>query len=292
MSTEPMTQAIAVLRTRVGASYGQAGRDWCNELPVLIADLVSRWGLTLTGEPARAGYGGIAVPVIRVDHGQAILKVTFSLDVRDLENEVLCAWGGRHAAQLLERDDRRHARLLERLGPLSLSDSGDPVTAMSIAGQLAAHLAVRPPPTCGAWPTSHRRLPARSTTPHQGTSARSPPEMSERLRPPIVSWDQINPRPFSMGDLQGSNILQSPTNGWAVIDPLGMVGEIALEALTVLRDRWTALPVSASPRAALLRQPSRVIAWTHARSVRAVLAGVKDDNGMHAWVASQLDSVH
>lgn len=146
MSTEPMTQAIAVLRTRVGASYGQAGRDWCNELPVLIADLVSRWGLTLTGEPARAGYGGIAVPVIRVDHGQAILKVTFSLDVRDLENEVLYAWGGRHAAQLLERDDRRHARLLERLGPLSLSDSGDPVTAMSIAGQLAAHLAVRPPP--------------------------------------------------------------------------------------------------------------------------------------------------
>jgi hypothetical protein len=81
-----------------------------------------------------------------------------------------------------------------------------------------------------------------------------------------------------------------------------MVGETAIEALTMLRDRWMSLPAAASPRSALLRQlyafaetagspRSRVTAWTHARAVRAVLAGVDDDAGMHSWVAGQLDGV-
>ncbi len=154
MSTAPMTQAIALLRGRIGHSYGRAGSDWCNQLPGLVADLMSLW----------------------TDQPQTLLH----------------------------------------------------------------------------------------------------------------------------GDLQGSNILQSPHDGWAVIDPLGMIGETALEALTVLRDRWATLPTSPSPKAALLRRlhafadaactpTPRVIAWTHARSVRAVLAGITDDHDMHAWVASQLE---
>lgn len=78
-----------------------------------------------------------------------------------------------------------------------------------------------------------------------------------------------------------------------------MVGEVALEALTALRDRWTALPKTAAPRIALLSQLSafadaagtprrRVIAWTHARAVRTVIAGDDHDAGLHAWVARQL----
>lgn len=75
-----------------------------------------------------------------------MLKVTLTSGVRDLENEVLASWDGHHAARLLERDDRRHARLLQRLNRPSLAELADPVTAMAIAGDLAARLAIEPPP--------------------------------------------------------------------------------------------------------------------------------------------------
>lgn len=56
------------------------------------------------------------------------------------------------------------------------------------------------------------------------------------------------------GDLQGRNILRSAHDGWAAIDPLGLVGETAIEAQTALRDRWVSLPQEASPPRDLLRQ--------------------------------------
>lgn len=177
------------------------------------------------------------------------------MDVRDLENEVLCAWDGRHAAQLLERDDQRHARLLERLGPWSLSDSGDPVTAMSIAGQLAAHLAVRPPPDL---PRMADVAPQIARTINDTTPGDFRSLTTRDVRAAAATYRELGsdqPETLLHGDPPGQQHPAIPHQWLGGDRPLGTVGEIfALEALTVLRDRWTALPVSASPRAALLRQ--------------------------------------
>lgn len=71
-------------------------------------------------------------------------------------------------------------------------------------------------------------------------------------RPSVNSAHQ--PDTLLHGDLQGSNAPRSPDGGWAVIDPLGLVGEPALEALTSLRDRWSDLPLRPSPRVELFRR--------------------------------------
>lgn len=125
MPRELLGDAVALLKGRMGESCGPAGRAWCAAAPALIQDLMTEWGLSGTGEPARTGFSGIALPVTRGDRSPAVLKVSFSYEPQDRENKVLAAWDGRHAAQLLERDDSRHARLLERLHGPSLAELGD-----------------------------------------------------------------------------------------------------------------------------------------------------------------------
>lgn len=284
---------MALLRERIGAD--EAARDWCDRLPELIMNLMERWSLASTDEPARAGYGGIAVFVTRQDHTPAVLKVTFAVETRDQENEVLAAWAGHRAVRLLERDDGQHARLLERLAEPRLDALANPVAAMAIAGELAADLAVPAPPGLLRMADHAPRIAATlSETPHDQFRSLTTRDVDAA----VATYRELGadqPDTLLHGDFHGSNVLRSP-DGWAVIDPLGMVGEVALEALTMLRDRGTELP-AAGP-AMLHRQlyafadgagapRSRVVAWTHARAVRSVISGLNDD-GLHEWIATQL----
>lgn len=299
MLSESLAEAVALLRRRVGAAWASEGEAWFDGLPTLIGGLIHQWGLTTTNEPARAGFSGIALPVQRSDQSPAVLKVSLSIEPRDDQNEVLSAWNGRHAARLLERDDDQHARLLERLSSRALIHVRDPVEAMSVAGNLAAQLAVTPPPTLPRMADVALEIAAgleQTATHHRGTLTQRDIDIATAT---YRELGRDQPALLLHGDLQGSNILWRPGDGWAVIDPLGMVGEVALEALTPLRDRWAFLPTSASPRNALLSQlyafadaaqasRDRVVAWTRARAVRAVIAEVNDDQGLHDWVATQL----
>lgn len=288
--------AIELLTERAWESARAEMRAWCRALPDILADLAGQWQLNGTGEPAWAGYEGIAVPVTRDDHTPAVLKISFSLTRRDRENEVLARWQGRHAVRLLERDDDRHARLLERLDDSSLLDHPDPVEAMRIAGQLAAALAVAPPGGLPSMADAAGSIAAQLEESGPGPlTARDVQAAAHTHR----DLGAEQPNTLLHGDLHGRNVLRSEREEWAVIDPLGEVGESALEALSPLRDRWQALPAHPSPRRALHDQlhafadgaetsRDRVIAWTHARCVRAAVGGPGDDNGMHAWVCRVL----
>lgn len=133
MPRELLGDAVALLKSRMGENCGPAGHAWCAAAPALIQDLMTEWGLSGTGEPARTGFSGIALPVTRRDRSPAVLKVSFSSEPQDRENKALAAW------------DSRHARLLEWLHGPSLAELGDPVKAMAITGNLAAPLAITPP---------------------------------------------------------------------------------------------------------------------------------------------------
>lgn len=228
----------------------------------------------------------------------AMLKVTRTVGDRDVENDVLACWDGHHAVRLLERDDRRHARLLARLGR-SLADTVDPVTAMEVAGDPAVKLAVPAPDGLRRMSGYAEEIAAALV----GASAdRYGPLIESDVQAAAATFQDSGadqPDTVLHGDLQGSNVLRSSQGEWLVIDPLGMVGEPALEALTMLRDRWAELPSLPFSRSELSRRldafadaaqtsRSRVIAWTQARSVRAVVAGVDDDQGLHAWIVEQL----
>ncbi len=97
------------------------------------------------------------------------------------------------------------------------------------------------------------------------------------------------------------------THPWPIGVPgdlrAGLVGEVAIECLTSIRDRWTRLQQSSSPTDQLRRQVQvfaeaagasldRTVAWTQTRALLAALrirrSGKHDDDGLHEWVAETL----
>lgn len=240
------------------------------------------------------------MPVTRTDRSRAMLKLTFPNESTDHESDVLAAWNGNGAVRLLERDDLAHARLLERLGNPSLFQHTDTDHALAVAGDLAKRLAVAPPAGlpritdfAESWTSDLLRL-ARTAAGRRVSAA--------AVDMAVATCRELGPdQPDTLlhGDLHGRNILSATRADWLVIDPLGMTGEVALECLTPIRDHWTRLQQGTSPAKTLLHQihvfadaaeiiPERAVAWVQMRATRAALRGIKDDHGLHLWVAETL----
>lgn len=223
-----LTDALAAMRGRL--------RDpddlWCREVEPVVAVLLEAWKLRTTGESALAASEGSASRSCCAGAMPAMLKVTRTVGDRDVENDVLACWDGHHAVRLLERDDRRHARLLPRLGR-SLADTVDPVTAMEVAGDLAVKLAVPAPDGLRRMSGYAEEIAAALV----GASAdRYGPLIESDVQAAAATFQDSGadqPDTVLHGDLQGSNVLRSSQGEWLVIDPLSMVGEPALEALTI-----------------------------------------------------------
>ena len=106
------------------------------------------------------------------------------------------------------------------------------------------------------------------------------------------------------GDLHQNNVLRGTREEWLAIDPLGLIGDLASECLTHLRDRWVELQDEDQPERALRRRidafaeaahidRERAHRWTQLRAAVTVLRTPVDiaplnDGGLHAWVASAL----
>lgn len=170
---------------------------------------------------------------------------------------------------------------------------------MAVAGDLTAALAVTPPASLPRIDAIAEQVASAILNPPRLDHQRIARRDRQAAAATYLQLGRDQPETLLHGDLQGSNVLRNSDGVWTAIDPLGLVGEPALEALTMLRDQWQQIPSSSDPTAELLRRLTafadaahtprdRVIAWTHARSVRAVMAGINDDHGLHAWTANQL----
>jgi streptomycin 6-kinase len=128
----PSVDVPELVRTRA-LSNGAAGQRWLDELPELVADLASRWGLTL-GRSHRGGTAGLVVDATDADLRACVLKVVMRLDVHEDESfrRSVTAHrldGGRACAELYASDASVPALLLERLGP-NLDQLALPLPAM------------------------------------------------------------------------------------------------------------------------------------------------------------------
>ena len=100
---------------------GAAGRRWLDELPNVLGELASRWGLELT-TPFTGGTAGYVVAATDRAGRSCVLKIAMPLDMderdtfsRSVRAHQLAA--GQGCAQLLAFDLDVPAILLERLGP-------------------------------------------------------------------------------------------------------------------------------------------------------------------------------
>ena len=284
-------------------TFGEPARTWCDRLPELAQELCRRWSLTVTGSP-RSGFASVVVPVDVDSQTPAMLKLSYPRSEEDLEADVLAAWNGQGAVRLLDRDGPAQAKLLERLADRRLFDVKSAEDALTVCGALARELAQASPPRgiprlsefAVSWVEELPRL-ARET----GYSG--PPRVIAAAVDTCQHLGSDQPDTLLHGDLHGRNILASDRAPWLAIDPQGLVGEVAFECLTPIRDRWTQLRQSASSTQQLRRQVQvfaeaagadldRTLAWTQARALLAALriarSGQNDDQGLHQWVAEAL----
>jgi streptomycin 6-kinase len=212
--------------------------------------------------------------------------------------QVLKAFGGNGVVRLLDQADG--ALLLEQLRPgHSLASVGvklgDEETTRILSDVI---LKMRPgpvpegTPSVESWGASFGRYTSRASNlisqalieeAHQRYSELCASQSSTRLL---------------HGDLHHHNVLLDSERGWLTIDPKGVVGELAYELGTALRNPGEQPELFAEPSTikkrvdyfakALSLDAGRVLGWAFAQAILAALWELEDDGVLNAgigWIA-------
>ncbi|HSK24464.1 MAG TPA: aminoglycoside phosphotransferase family protein [Egicoccus sp.] len=297
MSAGPEPGVVAMVRDQPG------GPAWLAALPRLVADLARDWELTL-GPPWLDGMASWTAPAVDRMGRRAVLKVSWPHDEAAGEAAALRHWDGNGAVRLLRHDPDRWALLLERCEPgTALRDhrAGDDAKLtvgaallqrlwdMSPDPPLPTELAPRLVEVSGAWAAFVEQRAAASAV---------------RLDRPLVALaaDLLRTLPADAerevllhGDANPGNVLRAGQR-WVVIDPKPMVGDPAYDPWPLLvqvgdpfdapdpRGRLRARYAAFGELARL--PPSRLVAWSVARTVRMALW--EDERGRAADAATSL----
>jgi streptomycin 6-kinase len=236
----------------------RSGRDWLRRLPAIVRACADAWELRI-GEPYNGGKVGLALRVERADGSPAVLKVNFPEGGSDREAAALALWGGVGAVRLLERDDERHALLLERCEPGGqLSGLVDEDGANTAAARVLAKI-WRPPPEQHEFALLEdeaerqaERLPTR-------WKALGRPFERTLLDAAVAVYGELGPAREAEAvvchqDFHGGNVLRATREPWLAIDPKPLVGERAFDTAWLLRDRRASILADPHPRRRMCRR--------------------------------------
>lgn len=207
---------------------GDDARNWIDRFPRLSAEVLSAWNCRQDGE-VRAGAVAVVIPV-RSPAGPAVVKISYPHPGNVDEYRALAAWNGAGAVKLMDNDPDRFALLLERVEHRQLDVSVD--EGIALGGQLLNQLAVPAP-------AGVKRLA--ETTAEWEQEVRDGERQADHPLPDRVLGAAIETirdlgedgtATMLHGDLHGGNILHSD-RGWVVIDPKGMAGTAAYDAVTM-----------------------------------------------------------
>jgi streptomycin 6-kinase len=266
---------------RIASQHGAAGSTWIAGLARVLEAHLERWSLVPAG-PARHGYVGMVLPVLRADGSPAGLKVSWQDGVRCWEAEALAAWAGCGAIRLLDRDDAAGVLLLEWLDPDRTVAELDGVAAAAVAGELVRRLDAPAPEGMPALEDAAARwaeeLPA-------AWERLGRPFDRRRLDAAVATCRELGPgqaRRLLHGNLRLGHILRAAREPWLAIDPNGMAGDPAYEVAPLLDQFGSGLASAPDRRAAVHARlaafieaagvdPERARRWGHARLVEGAL---------------------
>ena len=249
------------------------GAQWLNRLPLLLDDLVRRWGLEPRGDPFSSGNMACVVPVSR-GGARFVLKVQWPHDESVHEAEALRTWNGDGAVHLIEHDAQRHALLLEECVPGTFLADADLADPLGILADLLPRL----------WKTVGKSFRALSDEARQWAFCL--PQAWERAGRPCermlvdAALEHLEALPPTQGeevlvnqDLHGHNVLAATRQPWLVIDPKPLRGEREFALAPIIRS----FEFGHSERAMRLRldrlsselglNRDRVVGWTVAQTM-------------------------
>jgi streptomycin 6-kinase len=220
------------LQNQVTAAWGERGARWLEELPELLGEILERWSLTLEAPLPDLGYHYLAY--VRTSRGRgAVLKL--GVPDREMGTEIrfLQAAAGGPVVRLLQADPGRGALLLDRVRPgRLLSTLEEDQEAARIGARLIREVPLPVPaehefPALTDWIQVFSRLRVR----HDGGSGPLPDRVLARAEILYADLSASGPEPRLLhGDLHHDNILRVQEDGWAVIDPKGVIADPAYEA--------------------------------------------------------------
>jgi streptomycin 6-kinase len=188
-----------------------------------MEELVERWQLTVRDEYP-PGAAGRVFRVERADGTPAVLKISVPHREAEQEADALERWNGNGAVRLLERDDERHALLLERCEPGTfLSESPD---ALDVLTGLLPRLWTNADgfhtlaDEAGHW------------VEHDLRSARLGDLAAGLLRELVPSQGE---QVLVHQDLHGDNVLAAQREPWLVIDPKPLAAEREFAVAPIVR---------------------------------------------------------
>lgn len=249
------------------------GARWLNRLPLVLDELVERWGLERRGGPFPDSSISCVVPVSR-GGARLVLKVQWPHDEAAHEAEALKAWNGDGAVHLIEHDAQRHALLLEACVPGTFLADADLADPLGIMADLLPRLWK---PVGG---------PFRTLSDAARQWALRLPEVWERVGRPCerllldAALEYLEALPRTQGeevlvnqDLHGHNVLAAAREPWLVIDPKPLRGEREFALAPIIRS----FEFGHSERATRSRldrlsselglNRSRVLGWTVAQTM-------------------------
>jgi len=210
-------------------SFGEKGRNWLIQLPLLFNECVEKWKLTDLQTSTDLSYNYVCFAQ-HLEHGKVALKIGVPhLDLFS-EMKAISLFEGHGLCCCYAVDEARGAMLIERLFPGGdLRQIQNPQQRFGIAASLLRQIEVNPPADC--------------ELPEYGGLILNAIQRSEKvsnIHPKIRVWlDEIHTLYQSLEarqanrvvlhcDLHHMNILRDGSS-WRAIDPKGFIGLHAIE---------------------------------------------------------------
>ena len=224
----------------IHGTFGEVGRRWLADLPMLIDECARRWSLTVLSPVENLSYNYVA-PAVSEDGTAVMLKIGVPRDELHTEMASLELCNGSGAVKLLTSDPEWGVLLLERLQPgtslVEMFPHHDGKATRIAAAVMREFWQPVPHdhafPTVYDWSFGVKRL-RQAFNGDVGPFPKRLVEQAEALFAELLpSMDDVV---VLHGDLHHDNILSAGQDSWLAIDPKGVIGEPAYEAGALLRN--------------------------------------------------------
>jgi streptomycin 6-kinase len=238
-------------------TFGEDGETLIANLPALIEEASSRWGLTNVQPVDNLSYNFVAFATRTsttppTDAGsplrEAVLKIGVPRDELTSEIAALRLFNGEGACRLIDSDEEKGVLLLERLNPgVMLSTMEDDEKATHIGAEVMQKIWRTGLDMPGGYSINSSKFIRlsdwfdglkRLREMFNGGTGPLNERLVDRVEQSAKDFFAENHKPVLMhGDFHHFNILSSE-RGWQVIDPKGVIGPAGYEVGPFLINPW------------------------------------------------------